>query len=86
MTRGNSILLAAIGGAAVAALVASYLSTEKGREFLDSATSTLKDVGAKATEIAKTNLGEIVDEAKNTVGGVVKEKIAQQLTRQGQGQ
>ena len=73
MTKGNSILLAALGGAAVAALVANYLSTEKGKQFLNTATDTLKDLGGKATEMAKQNLGEIARETKN----VVKDKIAE---------
>jgi hypothetical protein len=81
MTRGNAILLAALGGAAVAALVASYLSTEQGKQLLSTATDTLKDVSGKAKEIAKNNLAEVLDETKNTVGKVVKDKLAQQLTR-----
>lgn len=81
MNRTNSILLAAVGGAVLAALIANYLTTEKGRQFLDSATNTLKDLTGKATEYAKTNLGEIVRETTNTLGPVVKEKIAQQVTK-----
>ena len=81
MTKGNAILLAALGGAAVAALLASYLSTEKGKEFLSTASDTLKDVSDKAKEIAKTNLAEVIDETKNTVGKAVKDKLAQQLSR-----
>jgi len=81
MSRSNSILLAALGGAVVAALIANYLSTERGKELLSSATDTLKDLGGKATELAKNNLGEVLAETKNTVGQVVKEKLAQQLTR-----
>lgn len=81
MTRTNNILLAALGGAALAALIANYLTTERGRQFLDSAASTLKDLSGKATEYARTNLGEIVRETTNSLGPVVKEKIAQQVTR-----
>lgn len=33
MTKGNNILLAALGGAAVGALVANYLTTEKGKQM-----------------------------------------------------
>jgi ATP phosphoribosyltransferase regulatory subunit HisZ len=81
MSRGNTILLAALGGAAVAALIANYLSTEQGKQFLNSATNTLKDLSGKATEYAKTNLGEVLNETKNTVGEVVKDKLAQQLSK-----
>ena len=81
MTRGNTILLAALGGAAVAALVANYLSTEQGKQLLNSATESLKDLSGKAKEIAKNNLGEVLDETKNQVGKVVKDKLAEQLSR-----
>jgi hypothetical protein len=77
MTRGNNILLAALGGAAVAALLANYLTTEKGRQFLNTATDTLKDLGGKATEMAKNNLGEVLKETKN----VMKDKIAEQAMK-----
>ena len=84
MTKGNSIMLAAISGAVLAALIANYLSTERGRQFLDSATNALKDLSGKATEFAKNNLGEIVRETTNSLGPVVKEKIAQQVTKTSQ--
>ena len=84
MSRGTNILIAAIGGAILAALIAQYLSTEKGRQFLNSAASTLKDLSGKATEYAKTNLSEIVRETTNSLGPVVKEKIAQQVTKTSQ--
>jgi gas vesicle protein len=82
MTRGSTILLAALGGAVVAALVAQYLSTEQGKQLLSSATDTLKDVSNQAKEIARNNLAEVLDETKSTVGKVVKDKLAQQLQRQ----
>ena len=81
MTRTNNILLAAVGGAILAALIANYLTTEKGRQFLDSAANTLKDLSEKATEYAKNNLGEIVRETTNSLGPVVKEKIVQQVQK-----
>lgn len=81
MTRGNNILLAALGGAAVGALVASALSTEKGRQLVDSASNTIKDLSGKATEYAKQNLGEVIRETKESIGGVVKEKIADQVRK-----
>ena len=86
MTKTNNILLAAVGGAILAALIANYLSTEKGRQFLDSAASTLKDLTGKATEYAKNNLGEIVRETTNSLGPVVKEKIVQQVQKSTQQQ
>ena len=79
MTRGNNILLAALGGAAVGALVASALSTEKGRQLVNSASSTIKDLSGKATEYAKQNLGEVIRETKDSIGEVVKEKIAEKV-------
>jgi hypothetical protein len=81
MTRGNTILLAALGGAAIAAVLANYLMTEKGRELLNSASGTLKDLSGKASEYAKNNLSEVLEETKSSVGQVVKEKIAQQLSK-----
>lgn len=81
MTRSNTIVLAALGGAALAALLANYFTTEKGQEFLNTASNTLKDLSGKATEYAKSNLGEVINETKNTLDGVVKEKIAQQVAK-----
>ncbi len=81
MTKVSTILLAALGGAALAAILANFLTTEKGREFLESATGTLKDLSGKATEYARNNLGEVLQETKSSVGQVVKEKIAQQLQK-----
>lgn len=81
MTRSNTILLAALGGAAVAALLASYLSTEQGRQLLSTASESLRELSGKAKEIAKNNLSEVLDETKNSVGQVVKDKLAQQLSR-----
>ena len=81
MTRGNNILLAALGGAAVGAIVASVLNTEKGRQMLDSASNTIKDLSGKATEYARQNIGEVIRETKDSVGGIVKEKIAEQVKK-----
>lgn len=77
MTRGNNILLAALGGAAVGALVANYLGTEKGQQLLESASTTLKDLSGKA----KQNIGEVIRETKDSLGGVVKEKIAEHVQK-----
>jgi hypothetical protein len=84
MNKGNNIWLAAIAGAVLAALIANYLNTEKGRQFLNSASSTLKDLTGRATEFAKNNIGEIVRETTNSLGPVVKEKIAQQVNKPSQ--
>ena len=84
MTRGSNIVLAAVAGAVLAALIANYLSTEKGRQFLDSASNALKDLSSQATEFAKNNIGEIVRETTNSLGPVVKEKIVQQVTKSNQ--
>lgn len=84
MTRGSNIVVAAVAGAVLAALIANYLSTEKGRQFLESATNALKDLSSKATEFAKNNIGEIVRETTNSLGPVVKEKIVQQVTKSNQ--
>ena len=81
MTRGSNIMVAAVAGAVLAALIANYLSTERGRQFLDSAANALKELSGKATEFAKNNIGEIVRETTNSLGPVVKEKIAQQVTK-----
>lgn len=81
MTKGNNILLAALGGAAVGAILASALSTEKGKQLLESASTTLRDLSDKATDYAKQNLGEVVRETKASVGEVMKEKIAEQVKK-----
>lgn len=65
----------------LSALIANYLMSEKGRQFLDSASHTLRDLSEKATEYAKSNLGEIVRETTHSLGPVVKEKIAQQVQK-----
>jgi ATP phosphoribosyltransferase regulatory subunit HisZ len=54
----NGIILAALGGAAVAVLLANYLSTDKGKQMVNNLGEILKDVAAKATEYTKTNLGK----------------------------
>jgi len=81
MTRGNNILLAALGGAAVGAIVATYLSTEKGQQMLESASTTIKDLSGKAKEYAKQNLSEVIRETKESIGPVVKEKIAERVKK-----
>jgi len=56
---GRNGLLAALGGAAAATLIANYLKTEQGKQMLNSASGVLKDLTTKATEFAKTNLPHI---------------------------
>ena len=81
MTKGNNILLAALGGAAVGALLGSLLTTERGRQMVESASSTIKDLSGKATQYAKENLGEVIRETKDSLGGVVKEKITERMNQ-----
>lgn len=81
MTKGNNILLAALGGAAVGALIANFLTTEKGKQMLDSASTAIKDLSGKATEYARQNLGDVIRETKESIGPVVKEKIAEQVKK-----
>lgn len=78
-------MLAALGGAAVGALIGSALTTERGRQMVESASNTIKDLSGKATEYAKQNIGEVIRETKDSIGGVVKDKIAEKV-RQGQPQ
>jgi hypothetical protein len=84
MTKTNSILLAALGGAALAALIANFLSTEKGREFLNSASGTLNDLKTKATDYAKNNLGDIVSETTKNIGATVKDTLVSKMQNQNQ--
>ncbi len=79
MTRGNNILLAALGGAAIGALIGAALSTERGKQIVESASSTIKDLSGRATDYAKQNLGDVIRETTDSVGGVVKEKIAEKM-------
>ncbi len=74
-------MLAALGGAAVGALIGSALTTEKGRQLVESASSSIKDLSGKATEYAKQNIGEVIRETKDSLGGVVKEKIAEKMNQ-----
>lgn len=76
MSKGANILVAAAAGAVLAALIANYLSTERGKQLLATATDSLKDLTSRATDYAKSNLGDIVRETRDSIGGVVKEKIA----------
>ena len=69
--------MAALGGAAVGAILANYLTTEKGKQMLESASSTIKDLSGKA----KQNLSEVIRETKDSLGPVVKEKIAEQVKK-----
>lgn len=55
----NSILLAALGGAAAAVLITNYLNTDKGKQMVESASGVLKDLTSKATELAKNNLAGV---------------------------
>jgi hypothetical protein len=68
MLRNSNMLLAALGGAAAAALITRYLSSEDGKEMLnsaqtklndltDKAQSTVRDLKDKATDFANKNLG-----------------------------
>ena len=59
----NNVILAALAGAAAAALIANYLGTERGKELLNTASDTLKDLSGKATEFAKNNLPGVVKTA-----------------------
>lgn len=79
MTRNNNILLAALGGAAIGALIGTALTTEKGRQMVESASNTIKDLSGKATDYAKQNLGEVIRETRDSIGGVVKEKVAEKM-------
>lgn len=80
MNKASNIWVAAVAGAVLAAVIAKYLSTERGKQFLDTATSTLKDLSGKATEFAKSNLGDMVRETTKGLGSG-KEKIAQSATK-----
>lgn len=55
----NNVILAALGGAAAAAVLANYLRTENGKQLLNSASGMLKDFAGKATEFAKNNLANL---------------------------
>lgn len=73
MTTRN-ILLAALGGAAAAAIVTNYLGSEKGKQLLSSASDALKDLTSKATDFAKNNLPSLTsgreEQPYDSKGGV----------------
>ncbi|MEX1239262.1 MAG: hypothetical protein WEB30_06080 [Cyclobacteriaceae bacterium] len=81
MTKGSNILLAAVGGAAVGALIGSYLSTEKGKRMLESASTTIKDLSGKATEYARQNISDVIRQTKDSIAPAVKEKIAERANK-----
>jgi hypothetical protein len=86
MSKTNGILLAALGGAALAALIANYLSTEKGKQLLSAASDTLQDITTKATDFAKNNLGDIVSETTKNIGTTVKDTLVSKMQNQPTGQ
>ena len=77
MSRTNKILIAAVGGAVLAAGLAAFFTTEAGKEALSKATDALTNLKGKALEMAKSNAGEIVQGATNTVGNIAKEKVTE---------
>jgi gas vesicle protein len=83
MSKGNMILLGAVGGAILGALLANYLMTERGRQLLDSARHSLNDLSGQASHFVKNNLSEIIRETTASLGPVVKEKFAQQVSKTG---
>lgn len=62
MSTGR-ILLFAAAGAAAGTLLYRYLNTEKGKELLNTASDSLKDLASKATDYAKTSLGTTAKKA-----------------------
>jgi hypothetical protein len=60
MTRTNAVIWSAVGGAVLAGILANYFSTEKGKEFLETATDKLKGFAGKATDFAKESAGKAV--------------------------
>jgi len=77
------ILLGAIGGAVLGALVANYLATERGRQFLEAAKHSLNDLSGQASSFVKNNLSEIIRETTASLGPVVKEKFAERVSKAG---
>ncbi len=84
MSRNSNLLLAALGGAAVAVLVTRYLSSDQGKEMLsnaqtrlndlsDKAQTTVKDLKDKATDFANKNLGGLGKKGRETEGVGVNE-------------
>lgn len=75
-------MLAALGGAAIGALIGSALTTERGRQLVSDASQRIKELSDQATRYAKDNLGQVVRETTNEIGGVVKEKVADKVKQQ----
>lgn len=80
MATKNTILMAALGGAIVGALLASFLTTEKGKELLETASTTIKDLAEKGTAYAKSNFGDVLHQTTNSMKGIAKEKASQNLS------
>ena len=70
MSRNSNMLLAALGGAAAAALITRYLGSEEGKEMLntaqtkfndltDKAQTAVRDLKDKASDFANKNLGNL---------------------------
>jgi gas vesicle protein len=56
MNNNNGIWLAALGGVAVGALLATFFNSERGKQLVDDASSTVRDFTSQATEYAKNNI------------------------------
>ena len=53
----NKVLLWAFAGAAIGSLLYRYLNTEQGKQLLNQATDSIKDLSTKATDYAKNAMG-----------------------------
>jgi hypothetical protein len=88
MSRNSNMLLAALGGAAVAVLVTRYLGSDQGKEMLnnaqtklndlsDKAQTTVRDIKDKATDFASKNLGGLGKKGRGETESVGADQGAQ---------
>lgn len=52
----NNILIGALAGAALGAIVGSLVRTDKGRQLVNSATESIKNATNRVSEYAKQNI------------------------------
>jgi gas vesicle protein len=62
----NNIIIGALAGAAVGAIIGSFLESEKGRQLVDSAAQGIKDVGSRVAQYARENVPAMKRETERT--------------------
>jgi hypothetical protein len=70
MSRNSNMLLAALGGAAAAALITRYLGSEDGKQMLNTAQTKLNDLSDRAQTTVRDLKDKASDFANKNLSGV----------------